>query len=207
MHFETIPTNAANFIDLTGKTFGRLTVAGYGGKGFWWCKCNCGTAKRINGASLRGGRTESCGCHHREISKKIHITHGRSESALYRIWEGIKSRCLNPKCEAYPKYGGRGITMWTPWVSSFEAFALYVGERPSKRHSLDRMDNDGNYEPGNVKWSTSVEQNNNRRDNKSLTIEGKTRTYAEWCRELGVNYKTFHTRVTRGRTPEEALGL
>ncbi len=118
----------------------------------------------------------------------------------------MKRRCLDPTHWNYPKYGARGITIHQPWIVSFDAFAELMGERPSPRHSLDRIDNDGNYEPGNVKWSSREEQMNNVRSNRHLTFRGRTMTMAEWAKELGCDRRVIFTRLKLGWSVEDALG-
>lgn len=108
--------------------------------------------------------------------------HGCTDTAEYRIWTNIKTRCLNHRNVRYALYGGRGITICDRWKHSFAAFLADVGRRPSSAHSLDRVDNNRGYEPGNIRWATSVEQNNNRRDNVLIECRGRTQTLAAWSR-------------------------
>jgi len=135
------------------------------GRYLWLCACECGTEKPVRPDRLRSGESRSCGCLHREIvSENVgNPTHGLSSGPEYRAWQQAKQRCFNPKHHLWGSYGGRGITMCPEWVESFELFYEEVGERPSKKHSLGRIDNDGDYEPGNVEWQTASEQNRNRR--------------------------------------------
>lgn len=136
-----------------------------------------------------------------------HRTHGasRNGSPEYRLWMNIRARCRNPKNPSYQYYGGRGITVDPAW-NSFAVFLADVGPRPSPADSLDRIDNDGNYEPGNVRWITRQAQMSNTRRNVHLTFEGRTQTLTEWARELGMKAITLWNRIfTRGWSVEDAL--
>lgn len=159
--------------DLTGRKFGRLTVISRAEdhvqkngrrRTMWLCRCDCGSdARQVFGEALVGGRAGSCGCYCREMLSRRRRTHGKSGTQLHWIWTSIKQRCFNPKCKSYKRYGARGITMHGDWASSFEKFAIDVGDRPGSGYSLDRIDNDGDYEPGNVRWATPLEQYHNSR--------------------------------------------
>lgn len=123
----------------------------------------------------------------------------------YRIWSGIKTRCHNPRDHGYFNYGGRGITMWTAWRESFEAFFADVGRRPSAKHSIDRVDNNRGYEPGNVRWATRSEQARNRRGNRLLTFNGATRTATEWAAFYDMSIQCLAYRLKAGWSVERAL--
>jgi hypothetical protein len=123
---------------------------------------------------------------------------------IYGIWKGMLSRCLNPDDDSYHRYGGRGITVCQAWRDSIDTFARDVGQRPSIEHSLDRVDNNGNYEPGNVRWATRTQQQHNRRDNVMLTMNGVTKTVSEWSRETGIHRRTITRRIRSG-VPSELI--
>ena len=157
-------------IDLTGQRFGRLMVTGRdtnkteGGSVWWKCRCDCGRVKTTIGQSLRKGATRSCGCLHAEhLLTKPRLSHGRTNTAEYRAWTDMKTRCFNQKNRCWNLYGGRGITVCAEWLNDFPAFFAHVGCKPTPEHTLDRIDGQRNYEPGNVRWATLSEQNKNRR--------------------------------------------
>lgn len=162
-------------LDLTGRRFGRLTVlerkGSKNGKSAWLCRCDCGNEKIITASNLKTN-TVSCGCYHKEIAKEANIVHGRTHTKFAYIWNSMKQRCFNPNNKAFKNYGGRGITVCEEWKNDFQTFYDYVSSLPhfgEPGYSLDRINNDGNYEPGNVKWATKNEQNNNRRSTKNGT--------------------------------------
>jgi hypothetical protein len=130
----------------------------------------------------------------------------RSKYPEFSVWEGIKRRCLDPRRSKYRIYGGRGITMAQEWVESFFAFYKAVGPRPTPKHQIDRIDNDKGYEPGNVRWATNKENNNNRGNLRLVTIEGVTRNISQWCEVLGINRRVVFGRIHQfGWSPLRAL--
>ena len=158
-------------IDMTGKRFNRLTVIGRGanssqGKAMWICECDCGNIVTVCGCNLRNSHTQSCGCLQCEQTSKASRTHGMTRTRIYHVWKQMRQRCLNPNHRRFGDWGGRGITICQEWQDSFEAFYDHVSQLPhfdEARYSLDRKNNDGNYEPGNVRWASPKEQSNNRR--------------------------------------------
>lgn len=130
----------------------------------------------------------------------IHHGHapGHSPSPEYVCWQSMRDRCANPKNRSFADYGGRGITVCAEWERSFAAFLAAVGPKPSPAHSIDRIDNERGYEPGNVRWATRTEQNRNKRNARMVTLDGITRTVPEWCVHFGISIKTFDSRTRAG---------
>lgn len=194
--------------DLTNRRFGMLVVVRIAYRRnriiHWECKCDCGKMSTPSGRNLVRGLTKSCGC-----NKYGHnnLRHGLSNTAEYRAWKSMKGRCCNPLDKRYHRYGGRGICLAPEWLDDFEAFLSDVGPRPSPKHSIDRIDNDGHYEPGNVKWSTPVEQNRNRSTNKVLEVFGLRKTAAEWALEIGISTQHLIARLRNGWAVEDAVSL
>ena len=195
-------------LDLTGQTFGKLTVLHEGQRitrkvtrvihvRQWVCRCQCGVVTTVRHRNLQGGRVRSCGC--------SHFTHGQTGTPEYLIWHAMKQRCMNPRSPQYPNYGGRGIAVCDRWQQSYLIFLGDMGERPSKKHSLDRIDNDGPYSPDNCRWGTREQQNNNKRTNRFLIFHGETLTISQWARRLHVHFCTLQYRLRRGWSVERTL--
>ena len=152
-------------IDLTDRQFGCWTVIARAhsrlGKVRWLCRCACGAELTVAASALLQGTSKSCGC--LKLSTRAwNFKHGESSgSAEYDAWLHMRQRCLNPKSRVYERYGGRGITICERWLDSFEAFLADMGRKPSARRSLDSIDNNGDYEPGNCRWATARQQNGN----------------------------------------------
>ncbi len=201
--------NMSNYIDLSGQKFGRLTVIerlferrnhDYR-SALWLCRCDCGNEVRTYAGYLKSGNTKSCGCLHKEAVTK----HGFRHLPEYNIWRGMLDRCYNKETAAYPRYGGRGITVSDEWKESFEAFYRDMGTRPSEDYSIDRKDNDKGYSKENCRWATSEEQMRNRSNNVYYEKDGEKKLLKQWCNELGLNISTVYDRIRRGWTFEEAI--
>lgn len=157
--------------DMTGQKFNRLTVLSRepnakDGSAKWLCLCDCGNLFIASGKNIRNNHTQSCGCLQRERSSAASVSHGKARTRLHGAWQTMKQRCMNPNNRKFRLYGARGIRVCAEWINSFEAFSVYVSQLPhfgEKGYSLDRINNDGNYEPGNVRWATAKEQANNKR--------------------------------------------
>lgn len=192
-------------IDLTGLKFSHLTVIEYVGKEkygqtIWKCKCDCGNYKDIRGSKLRSGEVKSCGCMRHPY--KHHMT----DTRMYNIWCTMKARCFRPTCKKYKDYGGRGITMCDEWKNDFMSFYEWsMSNGYSDELSIDRIDNNGSYEPSNCRWADAITQSNNTRTNVYLTYQSETHTLAEWSRILGISYSTMIKRRSKGLTTEEIL--
>jgi len=190
---------AHNFINLSDQTFGKLTVVRQVDTGKWDCLCECGNMKQVRGTHLRNGDTNSCGC----IVKK----HGMNNSPEAQTLRNMKYRCNNKNSPNFHLYGGRGIAVCDRWSGDdgLTNFIADMGERPSSKHSIDRIDNNGNYEPDNCRWATLLEQQNNRRSNVILEYEGERKTLIEWARLSSVSVAAFKNRIRRGWTIERAM--
>lgn len=201
---------AHNFQDLTGQRFSRLIVVSRAENSkhnyaMWNCICDCGAKVITVGTSLRKGNTKSCGCFSKDQIATLRRTHGMSQATEYRVWRGMITRCTNPNVKCYANYGKRGIVVCERWKSSFENFLADMGERPTPKHTLDRINNDGNYEPGNVRWAERKEQNRNQRSNIVITHNGITAILSEWAVITGIDYQTLHTRIWDGWSHERAI--
>lgn len=203
---------AHNAKDVTGQRFGRLVALKrgptQGKKATWLCRCDCGTEKLAQYWSLVAGYTKSCGCLRQEIAKRGdgNRKHAMKGSSEYRIWATMKQRCHNPNFAGFRGYGARGIAVCEEWRNDFAAFYRDVGPRPSPDHTLDRIDNDGGYCPGNVRWATRVEQQNNRRNTRLIEAFGKRQNARAWAQDTGLKASMIYMRVfARGWSAERAL--
>lgn len=198
-------------IDITGKKFGRLTVIKPADtvKGHlrWYCKCDCGKEHIAYGSSLKNGGTTSCGCYKTENAKRLYSSVRQKDKHLYAIWNGIKQRCRNSNHKSYHNYGGRGIHMCDEWADKYETFYCWaINTGYKKGLEIDRINNDGNYEPNNCRWVDRKTQANNRRNVVFYTIKGATKSLPEWCREYGQDYYLVRQRVYKlGWSIEDAL--
>jgi hypothetical protein len=199
-------------IDIIGKKFGKWIVTirvanKYGTRTRYLCECECGTKREVEGSSLRTGSSKSCGCVSTERISKLRLTHGKTKTDIFVIWQGIKDRCYNEKGNHWNSHGKRGIKVYEEWIHSFEKFELYIktlGIRP-EGYTLDRINNDGDYEPHNLRWASPRTQANNTRSNRIIEFKSKRMTMAEWAREINISYKTLATRLYDGWSIEKAL--
>lgn len=188
--------------DLTGKKFGMLTVIGLqdtnSRKTYWVCQCDCGNIKVVRSDSLQSGAIRSCGCM-KKAQEKINLTkhhsHKMSGTRIYHIWRGMKDRCYNVHSPSYYRWGGRGITICDEWKDNFSAFYSWAMENGySENLTIDRIDNNGNYEPSNCRWATMEEQSRNRQSNVVIQIGNSKRTLKEWCEIFELEYGTILER-------------
>lgn len=201
-------------LDLTGQRFGRLTVlercgSSKDGQKIYRCQCDCGRIKEVKSGNLRSGKTKSCGCITSENTtkrNKQNAVHGGCGTRLYTIWLDMRQRCYNDKSINWHLYGGRGIKVCKEWDEDFAEFRDWaLSHGYDNELQLDRIDNDGNYEPNNCKWSSRVEQGNNRRTCVYITINGERKTLSEWCEKTGISRYTAYSRIRRGWEPERAV--
>lgn len=199
-------------IDLTGHTFGRLTVLGRSQRRTKWqihwdCVCECGNTCDVGGKSLRTGDVRSCGCLRKESIAAIGrraAKHGKTGTGAYESWAAMKYRCSNSNHMHFDNYGGRGIKVCERWLS-FENFYEDMGDRPEGM-TLDRYpDFDGDYEPNNCRWATSIEQSNNKRNSHIISHNGETRTMTQWAKHLGIRPGTLSERIRKGWSIEDVL--
>lgn len=178
--------------EIKNRKFGRLTAIRYVGDSKWWCRCDCGTSLAVITTNLTKGNSTSCGCQRRESLFK----HGMGRTALYHAWVAMRSRCNNPKDAAFANYGGRGIKVCERW-NEFPNFLADMGNRP-KGYQIDRIDNDGDYEPGNCRWVSPKANLNNKRSSHKVTWKGETLTITQWAERLGIHQRTLFNRIGRG---------
>ena len=209
MHINSTTNNGV--IDRTGDKYGRLVAVSQaeriacGKKSLvrWFCQCDCGNTVIVRASALSSGNTKSCGCLSRESFHRIITTHGLSKTRTCHIWRDMLRRCNDTRVRAYSYYGARGITVCTRWRESFENFLNDMGECPSTKYSIDRIDNDAGYSPENCRWATSIEQHRNTRHNHLITYENKTQCLSAWAEELGTPAKILNDRIVKLHWPIE----
>lgn len=202
------------FQDLTGIRYGKLTVikrADFNNQRnqvMWVCQCDCGNQTTTTGNNLKNGHTKSCGCAVRDYHNRRHNS-GAKSHGLYRLYSAIKSRCYNKNDIHYADYGGRGIKMANEWLQDYWLFAETLETLPhygEDGYSIDRIDVNGDYSPGNVRWATAAQQANNRRKNNRVYGYGEEKTISEWANQFGINYYTLWSRVNeQGLSLEQAI--
>ncbi len=194
-----------------GHRFGRLTLIELTGcrnkRGvIWRCVCDCGSVKEANATDLRIGDVKSCGCLGAERIRALKYKHGMAKKGEtvpeFWVWSEMHTRCENPKNKHYHRYGGRGISVCERW-GEFGNFIADMGNRPGHEYSIDRMDNDGNYEPGNCRWTTASVQANNKGNNVLIAFSGRAQTAWEWAREYGIHPRTLLSRLYQLEWPVE----
>lgn len=165
------------------------------------CRCECGQSTVCRFSHWKEGNIKSCGCLNKSRGRKS-ITHRRE----YTSWANMMQRCDDKTGNPiYADYSGRGISVCDRWRASFDNFIADMGPRPSKLHSIDRIDNNGNYEPGNCRWATRIQQSRNKRTSRFLDAFGKSQTLSEWAEETGLSIKRIWSRLNRGWSAEKAL--
>lgn len=178
--------------DETGSTYGRLKILRRveSKSGWWVCKCICGKIIEAYGPDLRRLHTTSCGCARLDAT----VTHGMRNTVEYKTWVMLKQRCTNPNSDSYIHYGLRGVKVCRRWENSFENFFADMGKRPAGC-SLDRRDTNGNYTKKNCRWASRLEQENNKRNNRTISVDGSRMTIAEAARHFKINYQTLYHRI------------
>lgn len=188
--------------DLSGKVFNWLTVIGFDRvdqigiqrRRFWKCRCECGRVVSVVGYALKNGQ-KSCGCW--QDTHPGYRKHGATGTPEHKAWVSMLSRCFNANTKSYHRYGGRGITVCAEWRRDFSAFLEHIGPMPTPGLELDRINNDGNYEPGNVRWATMKEQARNRRNNRLIEFNGETICLQAWADRLGIRHNTLLKRLNK----------
>lgn len=190
-----------NRLEVVERVYGKALTA-------FSCRCECGALICVNAVNLKNGHTKSCGCLLADKNRELRLSHGhtandRHGTKTYKSWLNMKDRCSRVESHSYPRYGGRGIKVCSRWMK-FENFLADMGEQLPGM-SIDRIDNNGNYEPQNCRWATKQAQANNRRTSVEMTAFGKTQTLAEWSREIGISQQSMQDRIRAGGTPKHIL--
>lgn len=201
------------YANLEGSRFGRLTVISEtqlkNGRFGWLCKCDCGEIVSHPARRLISGNTQSCGCLKRQMVVERSTKHNLSHTRIYKTLSGMKDRCQNKKARAYVDYGGRGIKVCDEWlgengVTNFYQWSMQNGYK--KTLTIDRIDNNKGYSPDNCRWVSMKEQGSNKRNNRTFTYRGETKTLTEWSRVLGIKRETIRDRMDKlGYSFEEAI--
>ena len=193
-------------VDLKGQKIGRLTILERdytkpnAKNAMWRCQCDCGNTTVTAGPNI-GKTTFSCGCWVRENNSNLNRTHGASKTSEFGIWQGIQQRCHNPNNPRYDRYGARGIVMCERWRCDFRNFLYDMGARPSPKHSVERINNDGNYEPGNCEWALQKVQNRNYSRTNLIEINGEKLCVLDWCNRLNINRDTLYKQAKYEASP------
>lgn len=190
--------------DLSGRVFSRLKVVRevdrMNCRRMWECFCQCGSISIVGHRALKSGNTSSCGCFRKEFTAKKMTTHGcakrGNKSRIYKVWSGILARCQIASATGYENYGGRGIKVCNRW-QGFENFLADMGAPEDCTLTIERKDNDGDYEPGNCRWATRAEQGANKRNNRVIEHDGQSMTLTGWARHLGVSHSTLTEALSK----------
>lgn len=190
-------------IDMTGMRFSRVTAIRDVGRSSsrdrkWLFSCDCGETFEANGYAVRIGKVKDCPTCARGRVTEAHIKHGKSETPEFKIWTDMHTRCYNPNANCYKDYGGRGISICKQWRESFKSFLSDMGLRPSLKHSIDRINVNGDYSPDNCRWATPSQQARNKRNNVLITIDNETKTLTEWAKHFGVGVAAASIRHKQG---------
>jgi len=187
------------------KITAKIRRSDFGYRNIVQFKCFCGNyfTAPDNTVSDKKGSRSSCGCITNYLKGIYRTKHGLSNTPEHRIWRGILDRCYNPNRPEYPRYGGRGIKMYSPWVKDFKQFYDHIGQRPTPQHSVERIDNSKGYEPNNVRWATKQEQQSNMRTNVWIEYGNRKVTASQLARELGVHRQTVYSWIKRGCLEEK----
>lgn len=196
-------------VDLTGMRFGRLSVISKtrskSGKVAWACKCDCGNKTETLTTELLRGRTQSCGCYHKDKMSEAFKKHGQYKTRLYRIWSNMIQRCGNPQNDNYYLYGARGVSVCDEW-KDFAVFSKWaINNGYADNLSIDRIDSNKGYSPENCRWATPKEQTDNRRCSIYVSFNGTRKTLKEWSVTTGIPYKNLLWRIRHGWSAEKAL--
>ena len=197
-------------LQLSGRVFGQLQVTAFAYVcnrcTYWHCKCSCGNLAVVKGIYLTHGDTTSCGCAKINRVRQLKLTHGLADKIPeYSVWMSMRKRCNNCKSPGFKNYGGRGIKVCKRW-NSFANFLSDMGSRPTSLHSIERRNNDGDYEPSNCCWATRSEQSHNTRVTKNFTVCGETLCLSDWAKRIGISRRTLRGRLAY-MPVEEALTL
>lgn len=195
--------------DLTNKRFGKLVVLNFNSiskskHSIWECKCDCGNKCLSYSTNLIRGVASSCGCIKKSVLGKNTTKHGLSKTRIFKIWAGVRKRCLNEKCQSYHNYGGRGIKICERW-NDFYNFYNDMINGYSDELTLDRIDPNGDYTPSNCRWVNHQAQANNRRNNVFICFNGETKTIAQWSNITGVRRNAISYRIKHGWDLKDAL--
>ena len=188
---------------LIDRRFNRMVVLDHIGK-YCKCQCDCGMVKLVTRGGLMSGKTGSCGCLRKEMSSARSKTHGQTGTPEYRAYRNAKNRCERPIDVRFYRYGGRGIKML---FKNFDEFIAAIGPRPNSSLTLDRINTNGHYEPGNVQWVTQEEQARNKENSIRITMDGEVKNLKEWCEIYGQQYKRAWERMHEGWSAERAIKL